>query len=133
MAIAAILVAGYWFSQGNILPRDSGPVENGQDVPNSDITAGVNNNVGSNDSDSERTSGEVVNPGVNDRDSFYLIKKVNESIEIYYYEGEGEPVFIKSTDIEFSLLSNEDQKKFSNGIIAETEEELNEILQDFGS
>ena len=130
MAVAVILVAGYWFSQGNIMPQNSNPVENGQVVPKTDITAGVNNNTGSDESES---TSEVVNPGVNDRDSFYLIKKVNESIEVYYYEGEGEPAFIKSTDIEFSLLSNEDQKKFSNGIIAETEEELNEILQDFGS
>lgn len=130
MAIAVILVTGYWFSQGNILPQNSNPVENGQDVPNTDTTAEINKNIGSDESES---TSEVVNPGVNDRDSFYLIKKVNESIEVYYYEGEGEPAFIKSTDIEFSLLSNEDQKKFSNGIIAETEEELNEILQDFGS
>lgn len=130
MAIAVILVTGYWFSQGNILPQNSNPVENGQDVPNTDTTAEINKNIGSDESES---TSEVVNPGVNDRDSFYLIKKVNELIEVYYYEGEGEPAFIKSTDIEFSLLSNEDQKKFSNGIIAETEEELNEILQDFGS
>lgn len=67
------------------------------------------------------------------KEKFYLLKENEGKVEVYYYEDRGEPVFIKGTEIEFSLLSIEDQSMLKDGILIETEEELNELLQDFGS
>ncbi|GAB1475333.1 hypothetical protein MASR2M70_01650 [Bacillota bacterium] len=131
LLITAVLVTGYWFGMRQIVPGETDPPENGQVISKTDITAGANNKT--DNAEGKSSFGDEAEIGVNQSDNFYLIKKINDTIEIYYYEGEGEPEYIKSTDIEFSLLGEEDQRKFSEGIIAETEEELNEILQDFGS
>ena len=81
----------------------------------------------------EETGPMTPDSGTEEPDTFYLVKEINGTIEIYYYEGDGEPVYIKNADIAFSLLSEADQAMFSEGIIVETEEELDELLQDFGS
>jgi len=127
----AILGAGYWFSQGDRFPSDMNtPV--GEEVNQRVETQPGTNPSGQSQSDVDvvTTTPDTTEP---EQENFFLIKEINGVIEVYYYNGEGEPIFIKSTDIAFSLLSEGDQAMFSEGILIKTEEELDELLQDFGS
>jgi hypothetical protein len=64
---------------------------------------------------------------------YYLVKAVDGVIKIFYYDDQGKESLIKVTDIAFSLLSVGDQALFQKGIIKHSEDELNELLQDFES
>ena len=66
-------------------------------------------------------------------DPYYIVKELDQVISIYYCNEKGEEIFLRNTDIAYSLLSETDQALFSKGIIKHTEEELDELLQDFGS
>lgn len=66
-------------------------------------------------------------------DGYYLIREVDGTILIFYYDKEGKESFLGETNIAFSLLSLSDQKLFEEGIVKNTKEELNELLQDFES
>lgn len=65
--------------------------------------------------------------------AYYLVKAVDGVIKIFYYDEQGKESLIRETDIAFSLLSVGDQKLFQKGIIKHSEDELNELLQDFES
>ena len=131
LTIVAFLSAGYWFSQTDRF------------FPGGSETEGeeVKQRINSETQDENTVSSPVVNENGTqpsqeeeaDKKDFFLIKEVDGKIEVYYYQGEGDPVFVRNADIEFGLLSEGDQDMFSEGIIAETEEELDEVLQDFGS
>ena len=131
LTMVAVLSAGYWFSQTDrFFP--GGPETEGEEVKQ---------RINSETQDENTVSSPVVNENGTqpsqeeeaDKKDFFLIKEVDGKIEVYYYQGEGDPVFVRNADIEFGLLSEGDQDMFSEGIIAETEEELDEVLQDFGS
>ncbi|MDD4584082.1 MAG: hypothetical protein PHR60_07875 [Eubacteriales bacterium] len=66
-------------------------------------------------------------------DPYYIVKELDQVISIYYCNEKGEEIFLRNTDIAYSLLSETDQALFSKGVIKYTEEELDELLQDFGS
>lgn len=121
LIIVVFLGAGYWFSQREKLDPNPDLSRNYEPIIVNELPT-VNHEKNSIEKSSEE-----------EKSNFYLIKENNGEIEIYYYERAGEPTFIKGADIEFSLLSKEDQTLFSEGIIIETEEDLNELLQDFGS
>ncbi|MDD4565767.1 MAG: hypothetical protein PHE79_09885 [Eubacteriales bacterium] len=63
----------------------------------------------------------------------YLVKEVNGVIKVFYYDKTGKKKLIRDTDIAFSLLSTADQEFFRQGIIKNTKDELDELLQDFDS
>jgi hypothetical protein len=65
--------------------------------------------------------------------SYYLVKEINGIIMIFYYNEEGKESLIRETNIAFSLLSTSDQKLFEKGVVKNTPEELDELLQDFES
>ena len=50
-----------------------------------------------------------------------------------HYDIDGNERFIRVTDIPFPLISEADQESFTEGMVIETEEALDEILQDFES
>lgn len=64
---------------------------------------------------------------------YYLVKEVNGIIKIFYYDDSGNETLIRTTDIAFSLLSINDQALFKKGIIRHSQDELEELLQDFES
>jgi hypothetical protein len=131
LTIIAVLGAGYWFSQADRFPPDANPPDGGTINQKVDSEVETPNNTRLDPS--EDVVASPPNPDNPEPENFFLIKEVNDIIEIYYYKGEGEPIFIKNADIAFPLLSEGDQAMFSEGIIVETEEELDELLQDFGS
>lgn len=66
-------------------------------------------------------------------DAYYLIKEENGLIKVYRNDSDDNEKLVKTTDISYSLLCEEDQNMFSKGIIVKTEEELMNLLQDFES
>lgn len=63
----------------------------------------------------------------------YLVKEVDGVIKVYHYDSNGKEKLIKTTDIDYSFLTKEDQKLFKKGIVKNSQEELDELLQDFES
>lgn len=114
--IIAFLAVGYLLSQNDNNPPESTPPDKNQSTPIVDQPV---------------IEQKEIRPETKER--FYLLKESNGKVDVYYYEDRGEPVFVKNTEIEFSLLSNEDQAMLTEGIMIETEEELRELLQDFES
>jgi hypothetical protein len=131
ITVIAVLGVGYWFSQTDSFSPERNLPE-GEEV-NQSINTETGKMHGIEQEPGEDTDVVTPDSSTPEPDTFFLIKEINGTIEIYYYEGEGEPVYIKNADIAFSLLSEGDQAMFSEGIIVETEEELDELLQDFGS
>lgn len=64
---------------------------------------------------------------------YYLVKECDGLIKVYKYDSDGKEELLRTTDILFSLLSEEDQKLFSKGVVIKTQNELLELLQDFES
>lgn len=64
---------------------------------------------------------------------YYLVKESDGLIKIFHYDSTGKETLLRTTDILFSLLGEEDQKMFRKGVIVNTEDELLELLQDFES
>lgn len=128
--IIGLIGFGYWINQSAFNPIQ--PEDSNKET-------GINTPVDQNTP--ETGEGEPVQTITNNPDDqetekskpFYLIKELDQVISIYYYDEKGEENFVRHTDIAFSLLSEADQALFSEGIIKYTEEELEELLQDFGS
>lgn len=79
-----------------------------------------------------------VSDGVNNQEDiadsgYYLIKEIDGVIKVFFYDEKGKESLIRETGIAFSLLSVGDQALFQKGIIKHSEEELDELLQDFES
>ncbi len=64
---------------------------------------------------------------------YYLVKEDAGIISIYYCNEEGEQSLLSKTDIAFDLLGESDQALFTKGIVKTSKEDLEELLQDFGS
>ena len=131
IAVVVILGAGYWFSQGDRFPSDV-------DTPlGEEVDQRVEAQPGTSHTGTAQVGEDIAitTPDTTEpvEENFFLVKEIDGVIEVYYYDGEGEPTFVKSTDIAFSLLSEVDQTMFSEGVLIKTEEELHELLQDFGS
>lgn len=63
----------------------------------------------------------------------YEVIAENGSINVYSLDPYGEKAFFCETDILFSLLSENDKKLMTEGIVVNTMEELNNLLQDYES
>ena len=64
---------------------------------------------------------------------YYLIKEVNGVIQVYCVNRDGAETLFWNTEIPFSLLSETDQKLFSQGLEISSQADLEELLQDFSS
>ena len=63
----------------------------------------------------------------------YLIKEVEGVVKVFLCDEEGNKELYLITSIPFELLSEEDQKLFSDGVEVETEEDLGKFLENFDS
>ncbi len=61
----------------------------------------------------------------------YIIGVKDGYIAIYVYDSEGKKVLFEQTDISISTLTAEDQKNLEYGIIADSEDELQQKLEGF--
>ena len=137
---------GIWFNQAPVeknspegvnadsnYPASVDNTPNQSDKENYDI---MNNIIGS---DTKSTSGGIATPTDTNNSNettdtgYYLVKEVDGVIKVFFYNDQGKEALVRETDIAFSLLSVVDQALFQKGIIKHTEEELDELLQDFES
>lgn len=128
--IVILLGIGYWINQStdNLVK----PNNFNQEIVNHESLDHTSNN----ENNMEPSKVTNVDREVNEPERqgpYYLIKEENQVISVYYYNEKGQETFIKNTDISYLLLSEADQALFSEGIVKYTEEELEELLQDFGS
>ena len=113
LAIAVVTVM--W-----LLMPDSGTQEDGVRV---DQQASVSQQTQENET---TAAAENQEPG------YYFVKVSEGRVNVYWYEGEEKNLY-QETDIEFSLLSAEDQKLLETGIRLENEQELAGFLENFDS
>ncbi len=68
-----------------------------------------------------------------DPDSYYLVKRADGRIKVFFVNAEGSMIELEDTGIVYEVLGPEDQKLFDEGCRVETQEALAVLLQDFGS
>ena len=113
--LAIAIVTLMWF-----LMPDPGTHEDGVQV-DQQASAAQQNGENSTPAASENTE-----PG------YYFVKVTDGAVNVYWYEGDKKNLY-RETDIEFSLLSAEDQKLLETGIRLENEQELAGFLENFDS
>lgn len=133
IALVAILGVGYLIT--SLLTSPEEPTES------KNISANVNQTVKQNNNESEKASeknnlnSDNIENNVQENQSseYYLVKESDGIVKVYQYDKNGKENLLRTTDILFSLLSEEDQNLFSEGVVVKTENELLELLQDFES
>lgn len=133
ITLVAILGIGYLVT--SLLSSPEGTIES------ENISTNVNQTVKQNNMEKDKVSeNSNLNSDNNDNNvqenqssEYYLVKESDGVIKIYQYDKNGVENLLRTTDILFSLLSEEDQKLFSEGVVVKSENELLELLQDFES
>lgn len=133
ITLVAILGIGYLIT--SLLSSPEATIES------ENISTNVNQTVKQNNIEKEKVSeNSNLNSDNNDNNvqenqssEYYLVKESDGVIKIYQYDKNGVENLLRTTDILFSLLSEEDQKLFSEGVVVKSENELLELLQDFES
>ncbi|WP_312649192.1 hypothetical protein [Aminipila sp.] len=133
ITLVAILGIGYLIT--SLLSSPEATIES------ENISTNVNQTVKQNNIEKDKVSeNSNLNSDNNDNNvqenqssEYYLVKESDGVIKIYQYDKNGVENLLRTTDILFSLLSEEDQKLFSEGVVVKSENELLELLQDFES
>ncbi|MHC1722290.1 MAG: hypothetical protein AB9836_03680 [Aminipila sp.] len=139
ITLVAILGIGVLITSLLSSPEDA--TENENISANVNQTVKQNNTVKQNDIENDKVQKNTnLNSDNNDNNvqenqssEYYLVKESDGVIKVYQYDKNGEENLLRTTDILFSLLSEEDQKLFSEGVVVKNENELLELLQDFES
>lgn len=63
---------------------------------------------------------------------YFIVKESNNIVKVFFNKN-GREKYLQDTDIIFDTLSEEDQKRFCEGIIVNSEEELNKLIMDYES
>ncbi len=117
-AVVLLLLLGFFMNQPESENADLNP----------DINA--NAHAGSSEDDEKSPKNDVLEDG---EKAYYLLKEEDGLVELYYCDAEGNKELIRTTDIPFQLISEQDQAQFHTGIKVQNEEELDNLLQDFES
>lgn len=140
-----LFIFGYWVNQGpesieNPEGLNAGakhPTENSEGTPNENDYDIMDNIIGG---PGETTSAGAFEelPLVDSTEDgltseYYLVKEIDGIIKVFHYDKEGKETLFRNTDIAFSFLSLTDQVLFQKGVIKNSMDELNELLQDFES
>ncbi|WP_312091219.1 hypothetical protein [Aminipila sp.] len=139
IALVAILGIGYLMSSLLMSPGDEKENQNisanvKQTVEQKMNNKDIDDNEEDNDIVSENnTLNSDNNVQENQLGEYYLVKESDGIIKVYQYDKKGKEHLLRSTDILYSLLSEDDQELFSEGVEIKTEDELLELLQDFES
>ncbi|MBE6033925.1 MAG: hypothetical protein E7222_04410 [Clostridiales bacterium] len=139
IALVAILGIGYLMSSLLMSPGDEKENQNisanvKQTVEQKMNNKDIDDNEEDNDIVSENnTLNSDNNVQENQLGEYYLVKESDGIIKVYQYDKNGKEHLLRSTDILYSLLSEDDQELFSEGVEVKSEDELLELLQDFES
>lgn len=133
IALVAILGIGYLIT--SLLTSPEEPTESKNISANVNQTVKQNNNESEEASEKNNLNSDIIENNVqeNQSDEYYLVKESDGIIKVYQYDKNGKESLLRTTDILFSLLSEEDQNLFSEGVVVKSENELLELLQDFES
>lgn len=128
--LAVLLIFGMWINAGD----DDESVLEGQG--NSDVAVSTGSpaisggNFGEDDKNMPGSNNEVLD---GQSGAYYLLKEIDGTIKLFYYDERGNETLVAETNIAYLLISEKDQKAFEKGIVIRSPEELNELLQDFES
>lgn len=153
--LVGLLAFGVWINNGQVHLKNSGEISTDSKQPvssseksketsnhkknSNDILENIisnqnnkvtNDAIGENGLDENSTDVQSVEKQTKEQ---YLVKEVDGVIKVYHYDSNGKEKLIKTTDIDYSFLTKEDQKLFKKGIVKNSREELDELLQDFES
>jgi len=134
--LAGVLAFGYFINQmpETLLTSDDNPANVNQPVGQSGNTDKSNsNNTSSNTAIANSNDNLEKNDVIPSDNEYYLVKEIDGIIKLFHYDETGLERLIRDTDISYSLISENDQALFSEGIIIQTEDELLDLLQDFES
>lgn len=83
-------------------------------------------------SESKSASDEKGGTDTEDEAKTYLIKEVDGVVKVFLCSGDEKELYL-ITSIPYELLSESDQKMFTEGVSINTEEDLGEFLENFDS
>ncbi len=105
--------------------------ENGQSRPDSKADENYGGNIKDRD---DKAAAEDDKPVVSERkDAYYVVRRNGDIISVFFSDEKGQEIELETTGIVYELLTPEDQKRFDEGIKAESQEQLSSLLQDFES
>lgn len=147
IVLLALFAFGIWLNQSPVDREDPENIStdtNYSDTTDDTVKEGnsgnynIMDNIIGNNADTVSMGGientdTVSEPGEQENSGYFLVKEIDGVIKIFYYDEEGKESLIRETDIAFSLLGVADQALFQKGVIKNTPEELDELLQDFES
>ena len=82
----------------------------------------------------DKAAAEDDKPVVSERkDAYYVVRRNGDIISVFFSDEKGQEIELETTGIVYELLTPEDQKRFDEGIKAESQEQLSSLLQDFES
>lgn len=122
VALAVLLLLGY-LGRNNDEPYEK--------VNSSDRVYQQEKDVMSDSDKDEETVDADVETGV--FQAYYLVKYDKDRICVYYSDKSGKITELEETTIVYEILSEEDQKRFENGVKLESRNELNRLLMDYES
>ena len=105
----------------------------GEDAYGDDEDDGDDTDDGDADLQGPNAAGDKKNNMTDDPASYYLVKRADGRIKVFFVNAEGGMIELEDTRIVYEVLGPEDQKLFDEGCRVETQEALAVLLQDFES
>lgn len=84
------------------------------------------------DDETAEVNGQIIAEDGEWGSPYFVVKESNNIIKVFFHKN-GHEKYLQDTDIIFDTLSEEDQKRFCEGITVSTEEELNKLIMDYES
>jgi hypothetical protein len=133
IVLAVVLGFGYLVTDWGESVLEDEDISTNVQTPIEDNSSNNENKIGDNDTKQNLDTNINNFEQKDSNNEYYLVKEADGLIKVFYYDIDGQESLMRTTDILFSLLSEEDQKMFMQGVIVNDEEELLELLQDFES
>lgn len=120
-----VMAFGLWLNLRQ--PADNGMTE----AVDSKVEAESNSPADKSDIGNDDSSGTET--GTEKQYESYLVKEVNGVVKVFLCDDTGSKELYLITSIPYELLSETDQKMFSEGVYIETKDDLGEFLENFDS
>lgn len=127
-----VMVFGMWLNLRQ--PADNGMTE----AVDSKVEAESNSpadksDIGNDESSKVSDDSSGTETGTEKQYESYLVKEVNGVVKVFLCDDTGSKELYLITSIPYELLSETDQKMFSEGVYIETKDDLGKFLENFDS
>lgn len=127
-----VMAFGLWLNLRQ--PADNGMTE----AVDSKVEAESNSpadksDIGNDESSKASDDSSGTETGTEKQYESYLVKEVNGVVKVFLCDDTGSKELYLITSIPYELLSETDQKMFSEGVYIETKDDLGEFLENFDS